>query len=143
MKENEIFFYYSSSAHKDPIKLILGDAASALKDTDFNPSRPTYLIVHGWHNDFSSKLNQLVGSAILSKVDDCNLIVTDWSAGASGLYIAARADVPVVGQAVASIVKELGLDTNVLTIIGHSLGAHASGIAGADLSQSLGKKMSH
>lgn len=110
--------------------------------TDFNASRPTYLTVHGWRNNHESKLNQLVGPAILSKCYDCNLIVTDWSAGALDLnYMVSRVDVPAVGLAVASIVKELGLDTNVLTIIGHSLGAHAAGIAGADLSQSLGRKM--
>lgn len=117
LEKEEVLFYYSSHSHPKAIKLSLGEAASALNGTDFAPDRPTYLIVHGWHNDNTSLLNHLVGEAVLQN-ENCNLIVTDWSVAASGLYLVARTAVPVVGSAIIDLVQELSIDTNQLTLIG-------------------------
>lgn len=129
---HDVLFYYTSRTQTQPVQLRIGEAIAALRDTDFTPARPTYVIVHGWHNSNTSLLNTLVSQAVLSH-EDYNILVTDWSSAASSLYTIARVAVPTVGLAVSTLIVELAIDSSLLTLVGHSLGAHSCGIAGSAL----------
>lgn len=63
---------------------------------------------------------------------DINLFIVDWGAGANTFnYIMARRRVEAVGRYMAQFIdflyREGGLDLSTTHLIGHSLGAHASG----------------
>ena len=64
-----------------------------------------------------------------------NIISVDWGNGAGFPYSQAAANTRVVGAEVASLVKMLrdrvGMDMSDVHVIGHSLGAHVAGYAGA------------
>lgn len=66
---------------------------------------------------------------------DVNLIVVNWRAGADTVnYIGARRRVEPVGQYIAQfvdyLVRNAGMNLKTTTLIGHSLGAHVSGMGG-------------
>lgn len=65
---------------------------------------------------------------------DVNLIVVDWSVYAWTFYTLARYRVPNVGKAIGRfiqlMVEKVDLDLNNTGLVGFSLGAHVSGIAG-------------
>lgn len=64
---------------------------------------------------------------------DVNLIIVNWRAGADTVnYIGARRRVEPVGRYIAQfvdyLVENAGLNLKTTTLIGHSLGAHVSGM---------------
>lgn len=64
---------------------------------------------------------------------DVNLIVVNWRAGADTVnYIGARRRVEPVGRYIAQFIdflhRNAGLNMKTTTLIGHSLGAHVSGM---------------
>jgi hypothetical protein len=102
----------------------------------------TRFLIHGWNNDAGSNFNTLIRTALLNAYD-VNVIVVDWGIGAQTLnYISARNRVLEVGPFVGRYINFL-VSNNFLTsyekvnIIGHSLGAHAAGIAGKYTAQKV------
>lgn len=64
---------------------------------------------------------------------DCNVIVIDWSVGASGDYINAARHVPLAGVQVGELIdwmNVLGAPFSNFHVLGHSLGGHVAGITG-------------
>ncbi|XP_055859351.1 pancreatic lipase-related protein 2-like [Episyrphus balteatus] len=110
-----------------------------LKKSNFNSNHPTRIIIHGWQNSHQSELNVVIREALL-QVMDCNVISVDWSRRLNYFtlnYLSATYMVPKVGVKVAKLIDflvdegEMSLDD--LHVIGHSLGAHVSGIAGKNV----------
>lgn len=112
--------------------LVNGNANSVL-NSNYQPSRPTKVIVHGWNSNGNAEVNTLITSAFLA-VDDCNVIVLDWSSAASGLYTTSVLMVPSVGQHLGNFIQWLfntaGGSWTGVHLVGHSLGAHIIGNAG-------------
>lgn len=112
-----------------------------------NTTKQTVFIIHGWRQTYQSKMSVSVKDAYLSS-RDVNLVLVDWSVGSIGFYSLARYTVPNVGKAIGNfiqlMVEKIGLDLNRTGIIGYSLGAHVSGVAGRFLNGStnylIGKK---
>lgn len=113
----------------------------ALKSSNFNSSRPTRVVIHGWMNDCNSPVN--VGTIpALVQSSDCNVICVDWGSSAKNpIYPIARYAVESTGVLVAKhfdfLHEEGGMDFSDLWCIGHSLGAHVCGYAGKNVA--LGK----
>ena len=117
----------------------LGNVDS-LRNSNYNESNPTRIIVHGFRNDYKSPVNEIMVGAHLENAD-LNVIVADWSKGANlnlPQYSTARKNVPVAGKQIGLFIDFLynstrnsSLDFHESTyLIGHSLGAHVSGFAG-------------
>lgn len=69
---------------------------------------------------------------------DFNVVVVDWGAGAETVnYLAARNRVGAVGGVTARLIQLINRVTGAhprdMTVVGHSLGAHAAGFAGKNL----------
>ncbi len=96
-------------------------------DTDSD----TYVITHGY---LSSSSEEWVGNLAqeIEQLDpDTNIILTDWSEAAGTVnYFSAVEDTEVVGDEIANWLIDEGINPDTTQLIGHSLGAHASGIAG-------------
>ncbi|MGF1480012.1 MAG: hypothetical protein ACFB4I_11045 [Cyanophyceae cyanobacterium] len=91
----------------------------------------TYVITHGY---MSSSSQDWVGD-LAQEIDQrdplSNIILTDWSEEADTLnYFNAVADTEAVGNQLALWLNDSGVNPDTTQLIGHSLGAHVSGIAG-------------
>lgn len=97
---------------------------------NWNPRRPTRIFIHGYYSD--RKTFMKYAHAYLRR-GDYNFIAINWLRGARTLnYFRARRRVELVGEATARFVgylMRLGLQLKDLILIGHSLGAHVSGVA--------------
>ncbi|KAK3921939.1 Pancreatic triacylglycerol lipase, partial [Frankliniella fusca] len=100
--------------------------------TLFDPRRPTKVAVHGWQSN-SHGLIQL-RSAFLA-VGDVNFISVNWADIDTIVYPLSSYHVPLIGQRVAYLLDFLrlmyGVPLSSVHVIGHSLGAHISGLAGS------------
>ncbi|HEY9860301.1 MAG TPA: cadherin domain-containing protein [Candidatus Obscuribacterales bacterium] len=100
--------------------------------TTLDLTAPTYVITHGWgdgghtDDDFRS-----LAKGIQDYAASANILFTDWTDLSSNLnYSEAADDTLSVGQQLGNFLKDINLDSTTTTLIGHSLGAHVSGIAG-------------
>lgn len=109
-------------------------------DRVFDPNQNTYVITHGFTNsggnqDTNAAPEQWMSdkAQALREFDpNANIIVTDWADGAQNLnYFQAAEDTREAGELLAAELVRLGADPNKTELIGHSLGAHVSGAAGA------------
>ncbi|KAG5864683.1 hypothetical protein JTB14_009873 [Gonioctena quinquepunctata] len=82
-----------------------------------------------------------VSDAIL-KAKDVNVFRVDWSKFSNKNYVEAFIAAPYVGRLLGEFIKRMvknnGLKLKRSTIVGHSLGAHIGGRAGADLEGQIG-----
>ncbi|XP_012531824.1 pancreatic triacylglycerol lipase [Monomorium pharaonis] len=134
---NCVSFYLYKKGEPNPKQLYVNDE-NALKNSNFDPMKPTRFITHGWINSRESKSCTLVRDAYLAH-GDYNVIVIDWSPISKHLYGYASKQVVNVGQFVATMIDFLvkhKMDPLETGLIGHSLGAHVVGIA-ARFSNSL------
>ncbi|KAJ9590786.1 hypothetical protein L9F63_016172 [Diploptera punctata] len=118
--------------------ILLVDNAELLKESSFNSSNPTKILIHGYEGSITSPVITKSTAAFLNN-DDYNVIGVDWSKLSQTPYynIAVNSTKPV-GKYVAKLVDFLiakgGAHLSDIHIIGHSLGAHVSGFAGAAVS---------
>ncbi|KAI5639767.1 lipase domain-containing protein [Phthorimaea operculella] len=116
---------------------ILLNNAAQLTTTNFSASRRTIMLIHGWRQDASSDIAAVLVPAFLA-VEDVNIIVVDWSAGASSLlYRVVIANTITSGAAVARFITWLnqasGATLAQYHIVGHGFGGHQAGIVGRNL----------
>ncbi|MEM8778731.1 MAG: hypothetical protein AAGF26_07650 [Cyanobacteria bacterium P01_G01_bin.49] len=91
----------------------------------------TYVITHGYQSSSDQEWVNNLALEIEQLDSDSNIILTDWSEAANTVnYFSAVEDTQVVGEAIANWLIEEGVNPDTTQLIGHSLGAHASGIAG-------------
>ncbi|XP_012937117.1 pancreatic lipase-related protein 2 [Aplysia californica] len=110
------------------------DIRSSITASNFNVSQPVKILVHGFlqHGRVPFLINM---TRALLDVSPMNVIVVNWGQGALFPYTMAVANTRVVGAEIAKLIRVLvqvtGLSTENVHIIGHSLGAHVAGYAGA------------
>ncbi|KAK9889977.1 hypothetical protein WA026_008788 [Henosepilachna vigintioctopunctata] len=127
-------FFYTRRNRKHPIVIINNDIDSVVNSELFNPNARIISITHGWNNDHKSECNTELLDAILD-THDVNVFITDWGPIAHEFYIPAEQAVPDIGRFLGDFINQLvskyGLSYKQVTLIGHSLGAHVAGAAGA------------
>ncbi|KAJ8704796.1 hypothetical protein PYW08_012116 [Mythimna loreyi] len=130
-------FTRSNPTTSQPIPL---GGTSYLKASNFDASKKTVFLVHGWRNTPVSDFNVYLVHAYLA-AEDVNLIMVDWSIGAGVEYIVALNNTIRSGEHVARFITWLnsasGAKLDRYHVIGHSLGAHQAGIIGRHLGGGL------
>ncbi|XP_045031572.1 inactive pancreatic lipase-related protein 1 [Daphnia magna] len=110
------------------------DNLQALEQSFYDPSLPTKFFAHGLHDGPGAAYSSR--DAYLQR-EDCNFIAIDWSVLASGIEypIIVERDVPRAavhtGQFIDFLVGNTGAPFESIHLMGHSLGAHVVGGAGA------------
>ncbi|PAA74650.1 hypothetical protein BOX15_Mlig007525g3 [Macrostomum lignano] len=115
--------------------LVYGDKSSVEK-SNFDASRPTKIIIHGFlENGSEDWVNDMKKALLLH--GDYNVIQLDWSRGNQLPYTQATANTRVIGAMIAQMIvwleAEFGASRTSFHLLGHSLGAHVSGYAGERL----------
>lgn len=103
-----------------------------IKGILINNTLPLKVIIHGYMNNVANKWMQDVKNAYVKK--HCNVILVDWSSLAYKIYPEAKDYIKDVAYNLFSILfeckTELGIQSEDMHLIGHSLGAHIAGICG-------------
>ncbi|NEP00984.1 MAG: hypothetical protein F6K58_20455 [Symploca sp. SIO2E9] len=103
----------------------------------FNTSYDTFVITHGYQSSSSADWVTDMAQAIKSLDSTSNIILTDWSDAADTFYYPSAVDDTIdVGNQLGNFLRDVGANPNTTQLIGHSLGAHISGIA-ADVYQDI------
>ncbi|XP_057658586.1 pancreatic lipase-related protein 2-like [Diorhabda carinulata] len=132
----DIIYHFYCQLHPSNTFDININNVDLLKYSNFSAKKNTLFIIHGWKNNNESSVNHKIREKILH-YHDINVVVVDWSKMAGGSYLSAKNSVTRVGKYVADFIlklKELfGLKLSKVKFVGHSLGAHICGNAGAAL----------
>ena len=104
---------------------------SLWSDDPIEPNNNTYVITHGYLSSSSEEWVNELAQTIDDRDPSSNIILTDWSEAANDLnYFSAVEDTEAVGEQLANWLIEAEVNPENTQLIGHSLGAHVSGIAG-------------
>ncbi|XP_067054927.1 pancreatic lipase-related protein 2-like [Acropora muricata] len=133
---NTTFSLYTRS-NKHKAHLIDDEDEEKLYDSNFEISKRTIIISHGWtedgngHNGWERRMKD----ALLQR-EDCNVICIDWAGGAKRLYEQSVGNTRLVGAEIAELVKFIinknGGSKHLADrfyIIGFSLGGQIAGYA--------------
>ncbi|KAM9348708.1 lipase member H [Symphorus nematophorus] len=109
----------------------------------FNLSRPTTFIIHGYRPTGSPpNWVHRITELLLARNDD-NLIVVDWNYGAANLnYFKAVENTHKAADNLTVFIEKMqehGASLSSIHLVGVSLGAHISGFVGAKLNGSIGR----
>lgn len=110
------------------------DNVDGLKKSNMNFSNPTTIIIHGWMSSSNSANIQEIKNRYMLYGTAMNVIICNWAAIAKTIYPLTVMLIKRVGNYVNKLVMFLvsyGLDFQKIHLVGHSLGAHISGYAGA------------
>ncbi|XP_026277480.1 phospholipase A1 member A-like [Frankliniella occidentalis] len=132
---SSITFYVFTRNFVQPGILQVGDDNS-LQASGFNARRPTKVLIHGFGSNVNRTMMTTIKDAYLYAMD-VNVVSVDWSPlSAVPWYPTARSNVDVVGVQLAALLDWLatrGALPESMHLVGHSLGAHVAGVAGANI----------
>ncbi|CAG9796746.1 unnamed protein product [Diatraea saccharalis] len=131
--DNNAYWLFTRNNPDQQQVLHLNDAAS-LHNSNFDTSKDTVFLVHGWNGNGNNKMNKRLKEAFLQN-NDVNIIVLDWNRLANRNYVTARNGVPAVGRALGQFINwlvSLGASYDKMHLVGFSLGAHLVGNAGRE-----------
>ncbi|RZC42032.1 phospholipase A1 [Asbolus verrucosus] len=138
---SDVSFDLYTQKNKDDPYIITNSNVGQLVSSEFDPNKISMFVVHGWNNNRDSKVNRFIRQAALEN-HDINVFVVDWSGPASALYWTAKSNVVPVGEIVGNFVNQIqdvyGLTGSSFVLVGHSLGAHVVGNAGAVVKNKIG-----
>ncbi|XP_057318014.1 pancreatic lipase-related protein 2-like [Microplitis mediator] len=125
-------------------QLLVASKNSSSKGSSFDPKRKTKFIIHGFMDSSQNNWIKDLKNELLQH-DDYNIIIVDWAGGSLLLlqYFQAVANTRLVGLEIAHLIRYLnannGLKVDDVHLIGHSLGAHIAGYAGAKFQGQIGR----
>lgn len=122
------------------------EPAEAIKRRGFEPGRYTTIFLHGYRETYNNnewlKRSKILFQRLVPKGND-NAIIMDWGLAAAGYYpaVVARAHIlsTYLAELISKLTDELGADYKRIHLIGHSMGAHISGLAGKKLNGRIGR----
>ncbi|MEG4032209.1 MULTISPECIES: hypothetical protein [unclassified Microcoleus] len=153
--ENKIVASIPSTLGSDG-SIILNSPLSILSNQpirSIDTNQKTYVITHGFQNTGGNQGNNYAPSlseiaiALRSQPENANanIILVDWEEGAKpqglGGYVIPAQNTREVGNQIAQFLNKQGIDPNKTELIGHSLGAHVSGFAGAKYKELTGNEL--
>ncbi|XP_055343705.1 pancreatic triacylglycerol lipase-like [Paramacrobiotus metropolitanus] len=131
------------STRKNPgslqTQILNPDDTKTIKQSYFDPAKKSYILIHGFADNFQFSWWQEIVEELL-KNGDYNVLRMDWSAGNQAPYVQATANIRLVGAYVAKFLLHLQSQYKVdpsngdkVHLVGHSLRTHGAGYAGAIL----------
>ncbi|KAK9507393.1 hypothetical protein O3M35_007258 [Rhynocoris fuscipes] len=138
------FFLYTKKNVDSYQQVFLNDVNS-LKNSNYDASKPTYFVIHGYMDDVTAEIIQSIKNGILGQME-ANVFAVDWSKIAIDIFYHIIAqEVPNVGEYIGKFMNfliENGDSASNIHAIGHSLGAHAAGFAGKTVGSGKLKRIS-
>ncbi|GAU95222.1 hypothetical protein RvY_06875 [Ramazzottius varieornatus] len=133
---DKIKYHLNTRRNPQVSQVISSYRPETIKDSNFDASKNTYVLIHGFLDVFTSDTWTSTLRELLQH-EECNVIRVDWSDGNRAPYYQATANTRLVGTHAGRLVEHLVKVENVapqnVHFMGHSLGAHISGYAGEEL----------
>uniref|UniRef100_A0A2I4ASV5 Lipase member H n=1 Tax=Austrofundulus limnaeus TaxID=52670 RepID=A0A2I4ASV5_AUSLI len=127
--------------HNDVCGVLLSHT-NLTQHPQFNMSKPTTFVVHGYRPTGSPPVWLYITKMLLDR-EDMNAILVDWNHGATTLdYLRAVKTTRKVSDNLTAFIKMMqdhGASLSSIHMIGVSLGAHISGMVGANFNGSIGR----
>ncbi|XP_048489165.1 pancreatic triacylglycerol lipase [Plutella xylostella] len=133
VNETDVVFRLFTRRNRFDYEVLHTKDSESLRNSNFNFNRKVKVLTHGWRNHGLSPMPESIKEAYLN-VSDLNIIVVDWGVAANVNYVDASYNVAMVALHLTHFLNFLideGVSTDYVHLIGHSLGAHVVGIAGA------------
>ncbi|XP_023215502.1 pancreatic lipase-related protein 2-like [Centruroides sculpturatus] len=128
-------FYLYTPQNRNNANIINSFQVSDVKNSNFDPSKTSYFIVHGWFGNGSLVWVQTLKNKLLD-YENCNVIVMNWGKAAKDVnYMNASANTRMCGSFLALFIQLLQVIFMMIFLI---LGAHLCGYAGKRLGGELG-----
>ncbi|NJK50050.1 hypothetical protein HC931_19640 [Candidatus Gracilibacteria bacterium] len=135
-----------------PGKFTRIDPNNPQNNPQFDPNAPTYFITHGLRGTAKNPQDwqKDMGNSIVQQQGDANVILVSWDAPlinpilippSATNYEQAAANTQTVGEKIANFIETSDINPQSTTLIGHSLGAQASGWAGSKLRNRTSSKI--
>nr|XP_058920724.1 phospholipase A1 member A isoform X4 [Kogia breviceps] len=120
----------------------LVEESSDIRNSGFNATLGTKLIIHGFRalGTKPSWIDKFIST--LLQATDANVIAVDWVYGSTGVYFSAVENVVKLGLEISRFLSKLlvlGVSKSSIHIIGVSLGAHVGGMVGHFYKGQLGQ----
>ncbi|XP_068205110.1 inactive pancreatic lipase-related protein 1-like [Palaemon carinicauda] len=136
------FYLWTRDTSANASEILDPTDPESIGNTTFAP-RKTFIIVHGFLGWGTEDWILSIKDKLLSLVD-CNVIAVDWPAGTSVVqYYVVVGRVVYVAQDLALLLNVLmakkGLDMGDIHAVGHSLGAHVTGLAAKAIPARFGR----
>ncbi|XP_056385717.1 pancreatic triacylglycerol lipase-like isoform X2 [Hyla sarda] len=126
-------FFLFTQQNTDQYQVVSAKNLSSIEQSNFDGSRNSVFIVHGYTESGSDPWPMEMSQAIVRR-ENVNCFIVDWSGGSSAIYFQAINNVQVVGAEIANfintIVKHFNSSLSGIHMIGHSLGGQVVGEAG-------------
>jgi hypothetical protein len=120
-------------------QLLRWNDIESVRNSSYDRWKPTTFVIHGWLDD-DDGITGLDGDTVRAILEqyDYNVVFVDWSAGTSTInYPLARRRIRDVAPVVARFIEMLNenqfINFRFLDIVGFSLGAHAAGLVGKNV----------
>lgn len=138
----DIVYHFYSPQNPLYSQIVEVNNVQSLRMSNFDPKRPTKLVVHGWAGNINSDNIQFTKREYVQH--NVNFFGVDWGQGAKNpIYLTARYKVEVTGEAIAKFIEFLirdgGARLEDFLPIGHSLGGHIVGYIGRYLKKTVGE----
>ncbi|CAH1243014.1 PNLIPRP3 [Branchiostoma lanceolatum] len=138
---NTMFYVFTKSNPTiEARQAISYDDILSVQNSPFDPTKPVKVLIHGFYSYSITGDPFWAGDAMREMLirDDMNVIIVDWNKGAvAPNYFAAASNIRVVAAQTAKLIvflmEETGCGLDQFHLVGHSLGAHTSGLVGARL----------
>ncbi|XP_057322618.1 pancreatic lipase-related protein 2-like [Microplitis mediator] len=132
--DNIHFFLSTRSLGPYLQKVTVSKNYNNLASSDFDPNKPTKVIIHGYKSEPWKPHFVTMRDRYLS-VGDYNIFFVDWRVLADRFYLSAVANARVVGVFLARFIVAMKLEgAENIHLIGHSLGAQIAAVAADYLS---------
>ncbi|XP_028155908.1 pancreatic lipase-related protein 2-like [Ostrinia furnacalis] len=134
-------YHLFSRANPSLSQPLLNNNAALLQNSNYSSDKKTVVLIHGWRDNAVSDFNTVVVAAYLA-AEDVNVIVVDWSAGATAINtnLLVRNTVLSAG-AVANFIEWLneasGSTLEQYHIIGHGVGGHQAAMVSRNLGRGV------
>lgn len=139
VKVSDVTFHFYPEAKDATLSFTLDTIEEFLATSLLNPEYRNFFIIHGWRNDRHSPVNTEIRKS-LERSSKENVFVVDWGGLSMRInYVTAKISVPKVGDIVGEVIRILNARFPLSTymLVGHSLGGHVAGHAGALLGGNL------
>ncbi|KAG5674907.1 hypothetical protein PVAND_004852 [Polypedilum vanderplanki] len=123
------------------LKLIFNNFASIANHNSFDKNKPTVMYIHGYiENENFPTVKKIV--KVFRERNDHNILVCDWGDYSINLYFSVvMPKLKKIGEKISNKLKEFfdaGYNVEKFYLVGHSLGAQASGLIGRRLKSIYG-----
>jgi pimeloyl-ACP methyl ester carboxylesterase len=128
-----------------PLILSSDNSIASWQNKSIDKNAKTYVVIHGYLSSANEQWVQDI-EASLAEDKSANVLSLDWLGGnfiksaSNKYYSAAASRTESAGEQLAQYLKDQGIDSDNVTIVGHSLGAQVAAFASQESLRITGKK---